>query len=152
MKMTEFRSRQPLNDGDFAAIRANVLATIAARNERRLLPIVMRFAVAAAVVIAVGSAFFVRRAAPIAVTTKAPVPAIVTSHATPPPPIVVAVTTKPPEAPVALRPRHRRLPHSEGVTTVASHQNIRMEFQTSDPDVRIIWIASQTPTTTGGKS
>jgi hypothetical protein len=66
MKMTEFRSQQPLNDDDFAAIRRNVMTTIAARNERRLFPVVfpvvMRVAIAAAVIIAIGISLVPRRA------------------------------------------------------------------------------------------
>ena len=63
MKMTGFRSQQPLNDDDFAAIRRNVMTAIAARGERRLFPIVMRFALAAAVIVAIGIALVPRRAA-----------------------------------------------------------------------------------------
>ena len=147
MKMAEVRSTQPLSDEDFAAIRANVMATIAAQNDRRVLPIVMRFALAAAVVIAVGIAFVTHRPAPRPAVVRTPHAAIATAHAAPPPamtPTVAALTLRP-IAQVAHRPKHRPAQHPQ-------YQNIRMEFRTSDPDVRIIWIARQTPTTTGGKS
>lgn len=154
MKMTEVRSTQPLSDDDFAAIRANVMSTIAARSHRRALPIVMRLALAAALVIAAGIAVIVRTTPRATVTPGVLPPSVVTSQPAAPAPIVAATVTAPrePVARAAFRPRHSRVRHSEGATTVAGHQNIRMEFRTSDPDVRIIWIASQTPPTTGGKS
>jgi len=148
MKMTEFRSRQPLSDDDFAAIRRNVMTTIAARRERRFLPVMMRFALAAAVVLAIGLAFLVRRpAAPAAIAIRKPATVITA----PPAPVVASVTIPPPVTTVAHR-THRRRAHSPNVFAEAAQQNIRVEFRTSDPDVRIIWIASQTPNTTGGKS
>ena len=148
MKMTGFRSQQPLNDDDFATIRRNVMKTIAARNERRIFPIVMRFALAAAVVVAIGIALIPRRTTPtpVAVTTTTTQPPAVIPIA--PAPIAVApVAVAQANRPVVHRPRHHRAPQIE-----LAHQNIRVEFRTSDPDIRIIWIASQTPNTTGGKS
>lgn len=150
MKMTGFRSQQPLNDDDFAAIRRNVMTAIAARNERRLFPIVMRFAIAAAVIVAIGIALVPRRAATPAAAAPAKRTVIIVSAPAPAPapaPIVAPVTTQPPITRVAHRPRQHRSPHIE-----LARQNIRVEFRTSDPDVRIIWIASQTPPQTGGKS
>ncbi len=148
MKMTGFRSQQPLNDDDFAAIRRNVMTAIAARNERRLFPIVMRFAIAAAVIVAIGIALVPRRAATPAAAAPAKRTVIIASTPAPAPaPIVAPVTTQPPITRVAHRPRQHRAPHVE-----LARQNIRVEFRTSDPDVRIIWIASQTPPQTGGKS
>ena len=145
MKMTEFRSQQPLGEDDFASIRRNVITKIAARN--RFFPIAMRFAIAAVVVIAIGVSFLARRPAPPVVQTiKRPV--IETA------PIAVATIAPPPVTRVAAHHRrHRRTIHPRAEYAAASQQNIRVEFRTSDPDVRIIWIASQTPsTTTGGKS
>jgi hypothetical protein len=149
MKMTEFRSQQPLSENDFQSIRRNVMTTIAARRERRIFPIVMRFALAAAVVVAVVITLIPhRQAAPTAMAVKTtPTPVVVT--VAPAPVTVAPVAIAQASRPVAHRPRHRRTtPHIE-----LAHQNIRVEFRTSDPDVRIIWIASQTPnTTSGGKS
>ena len=145
MKMTEFRSQQPLREEDFAAIRRNVMTTIAAR--KRFLPFAMRFAIAAIVMIAIGIGFVARRPAPpVVITVKKPV----IEKA----PIAVATIAPPPVTPVvAHRPRHRRAIHPRAEYAVAAQPNIRVEFRTSDPDVRIIWIASQTPSTTsGGKS
>ncbi|MBV8546122.1 MAG: hypothetical protein JO093_15910 [Acidobacteria bacterium] len=144
--MSEFRSKQPLSEEEFAAIRRNAMSEIAARKS--FLPIAMRFALAAAVVIAIGVGFVVKRPAPVAIeTVKQPV---VIKKA----PIAVATVADPPATRiVAHHPRHRRATHPRAEYAAASPQNIRVEFRTSDPDVRIIWIASQTPsTTTGGKS
>jgi hypothetical protein len=143
MKMNEFRSTQPLSEEDFAAIRRNVMVSIATR--KRFFPIAMRFAFAAAVVIAVGVVFVSR-----------PVPKIIEKQpvVAEKPPIAAAAITPPLVTPVAAHhPRHRRATHPRVEYASATQQNIRVEFRTSDPDVRIIWIASQTPsTTTGGKS
>jgi predicted membrane-bound mannosyltransferase len=74
MNMNEFRSKQPLSEEDFVAIRRNVMREIATRNQQRFFPIAMRFALAAAVVIAIGVAFFIRRPAPVAIeTVKQPI-------------------------------------------------------------------------------
>jgi hypothetical protein len=148
MNMKEFRSKQPLSEDDFAAIRRNVMTAIAARNQRRFLPIAMRLAFAAAVVIAIGIAFVARRPVPVAIDTVKK-PAIIEKA-----PIAVATVAPPPVTRVvAHHPRHRRATHPRAEYASVTQQNIRVEFRTSDPDVRIIWIASQTPsTTTGGKS
>ena len=77
-------------------------------------------------------------------TTQPPVVIPVAPAPTTVAPVAIAQTSRP----VTHRRRHRRTtPHIE-----LAHQNIRVEFRTSDPDIRIIWIASQTPNTTGGKS
>jgi len=146
MNMNEFRSKQPLSEDDFAAIRRNVMTAIAARKP--FFPIAMRLAFAAAVVIAIGVAFIAKRPArPVVETVKQPV---VIEKA----PIAVATIAPPPVVRVAPHhPRHRRTTHPRAQYASSPQQNIRVEFRTSDPDVRIIWIASQTPSTTsGGKS
>jgi len=147
MKMNEFRSQQPLSEEDFGAIRRNVMTTIAAR--KRFLPIAMRFAIAAIVVIAIGVGFVARRpASPVVITVKKP--AIKKA----PIATVIATVAPPPVTPVAVHhPRHHRATHPRAEYAAAIQPNMRVEFRTSEPDVRIIWIASQTPSTTsGGKS
>ena len=146
MNLNEFRSTQPLSEDDFVAIRRNVMTAIAAR--KRFFPIAIRFAFAAAIVIAIGVAFVARRPAPVVIETVKQ-PLFVAK-----PPIAVATAAPLPIARVVAhhRPR-RRVTHPRAQYASATPQNIRVEFRTSDPDVRIIWIASQTPsTTTGGKS
>jgi hypothetical protein len=143
MNMNEFRSKQPLTEEDFTAIRRNVMTAIAKR--KRLFPIAMRFAFAAVVVIAIGVAFVGRRPTPTIVAKKLVIEK--------PPVAVAAITPLPVVKAVAHHVRHRRAIHPRAQYASAPQQNIRVEFRTSDPDVRIIWIASQTPsTTTGGKS
>jgi hypothetical protein len=109
----------------------------------------MRFALALAAIGAIVMALVPHRQTspdPVAINTTQPP---VVTPITPAPivtvaPVAVAQTSRP----VTHRPRHRRTTqHIE-----LAHQNIRVEFRTSDPDIRIIWIASQTPNTTGGKS
>jgi hypothetical protein len=144
--MNEFRPTQPLSEEDFVAIRRNVMTAIAAR--KRFIPIAMRFAFAAAIVIAIGVAFVARRPAPVVIETVKQ-PFVVAK-----PPIAIATVIAPPVTRVVAHHRpHRRATHPRAQYASATPQNIRVEFRTSDPDVRIIWIASQTPsTTTGGKS
>jgi hypothetical protein len=167
MKMTEFRSTQPLTGDDLAAIRANVMATIGAQNKRRGIPLFMRLAIAALLVIAIDISFVVRRQTPDSQVASNP-HVVRPPHATPVAPHVnttietaraalpsnavqSARSSMPKRAvsqPVAravYRPKHRPPQHPE-------YQTIRMEIRTPDPDVRIIWIANQTPTTTGGNS
>ena len=142
MNINEFRSTQPLSEEDFVDIRLNVMTAIAKR--KRFLPLAMRFAFAAAVVIAIGIEVIGRRSAPTVVVKK-----LVIKNA----PIAVATIAPPPVVSVTHHPRHHRATHPRAQYASAPQQNIRVEFRTSDPDVRIIWIASQTPsTTTGGKS
>jgi hypothetical protein len=146
MNMNEFRSKQPLSEDEFAAIRRNVMTAIAARNQRRFLPIAMRFAFAAVVVIAI-VVVLIRRPAPVLIeTAKKP---LVIEKA----PIAAAVIAPPQVVRVAHHPRHHRATQARAQYASNIQQNIRLEFRTSDPDVRIIWIASQTPSkTTGGNS
>ena len=142
MKMIEFRPRQPLNDDDFKTIRRNVMKNIAARRERQFFPVALRFALAAAAVVAIVIALVPHRPAPVAITKPAALIATAPMLT-----VVAPVAVEQPVRHMTHRPRHHRTPHIE-----LAHQNIRVEFRTSDPDIRIIWIASQTPNTTGGKS
>jgi hypothetical protein len=158
MKMTEFRSTHPLSDDELASIRASVLSTIAARKARRWMPIVVRFAIAAAVIVVIGIAVRQGRgmrdegsraitvhASPVA-TPLANKPAVIETVRVAIPP-AASISTPRPIAHAVYRPEHRPLPHPE-------YQTIRMEIRTADPDVRIIWIANQknATTTTGGNS
>jgi hypothetical protein len=163
MKMTEFRSTQPLSDDDLAAIRANVMTKIGAQNNRRGIPLFARLAIAALLVIAVGISVIVRRQTMPSIVAsnphvaKTPAPSqlnktIETARvALPTTPVQSAkssIPKAPAKQPVAraiYRPKRRPPQNPE-------YQTIRMEIRTPDPDVRIIWIANQTPTTTGGNS
>jgi cell division protein FtsN len=163
MKMTEFRSTHPLTDEDLAAIRANVMTKVSAQNNRRGIPLFVRLAIAALLVIAVGISFIVRQQTAPSIAASNPqvvrppvAPQVNTTIATaraamPSIPVQAAkssIPRAPAKQPVAraiYRPKHRPPQNPE-------YQTIRMEIRTPDPDVRIIWIANQTPTTTGGNS
>ncbi len=157
MKMTEFRSTHPLTDDDLAAIRGNVMAKVSAQNNRRGIPLFARLAIAALLVIAVGISFVVRRPVPPSIVARTPAALqvnkpIETARAAQQSITVQSAKSSIPKAPAKqpvaraiYRPKHRPPQNPE-------YQTIRMEIRTSDPDVRIIWIANQTPTTTGGNS
>ncbi len=170
MKMTEFRSTHPLTDDDLAAVRANVMATIGAQSKRRGIPLFVRLAIAALLVIAIGISFLARRQTPASLITSNPhvvTPTITHRVAPAAPQVNTTIETaraalpsnavqsakasmpkrvaSQPVARAVYRPKHRPPQNPE-------YQTIRMEIRTPDPDVRIIWIANQTPTTTGGNS
>jgi hypothetical protein len=163
MKMTEFRSTHPLSDDDLSAIRANVMAKVGAQNQRRGIPLFVRLAIAALLVIAIGISFIVRRSTPASqvannphVVTPVTMPQVTTTIeaarvALPTNAVQSAKSSipkaalRPPVAHAIYRPKRRPPQNPE-------YQTIRMEIRTPDPDVRIIWIANQTPTTTGGNS
>jgi len=163
MKMTEFRSTHPLSDDDLAAIRANVMAKVGAQNRQRGIPLFARLAIAALLVIAIGISFIVRRSTPTSlvankprvvtpVTTPQVTTTIETARAALPATAVQSakssipqVAPRPPVVRAIYRLKHHPPQNPE-------YQTIRMEIRTPDPDVRIIWIANQTPTTTGGNS
>ena len=143
------------------------MAKIGAQSQRRAIPLFVRFAIAALLVIAIGISFVVRKQTPTSIATVNPhvarplhvtptAPQVTTTIETarvaaPPNPVQSAKSSMPKRAavrPVAravYRPKHRPAQNPE-------YQTIRMEIRTPDPDVRIIWIANQTPTTTGGNS
>jgi hypothetical protein len=163
MKMTEFRSTQPLSDDDLAAIRGNVMARISAQNNRRGITLFVRLAIAALVVIAIGISFIARRQTPGSqvankphIVTPVTMPQVTTTIETARAALTATAVQsakssipkaaqRPPIARAIYRPKHRPMQDPE-------YQTIRMEIRTPDPDVRIIWIANQTPTTTGGNS
>jgi len=130
--MTRYRDRVPLSERDYAAVRAAVRAKV----RKRAVP-VWRFALAAAVVVFV-IVFWPRR-----IVRITPV-----SHKQ----IVATVVPRPiPQAPRNARGdigggvhreeqhhhhRTRHAPHAQ----VAAAEPVVIQLQTSNPDVRIIWI------------
>jgi hypothetical protein len=161
--MTEFRSTQPLSDDELSAIRANVMVKVGSQNQRHGIPLFVRLAIATLLVIAIGVSFIARRQTPPSqvannphVVTPVMTPQVTTTIETaraalPSTAIQSAKSSipkaapRPPIARAIYRPKHR-------VPQNPEYQTIRMEIRTPDPDVRIIWIANQTPTTTGGNS
>ncbi|HJT15940.1 MAG TPA: hypothetical protein VJ853_01055 [Thermoanaerobaculia bacterium] len=132
--MNDFRGPLPLNDRDFAEVRRNVLAKI----EKR--PPVIGWMIAAAAVIALVVILIPRRQPP------APSHPAVQAHKTVQPPIVIA----PPQPETAQihepvkKPKRKPEPQPQLVADKGaspSDEEITMNIQTADPNVRIIWIA-----------
>ena len=135
------RGPLPLDDANFAAIRANVMAKIGAKRPR---PFAWYFAFAASVAIAVLS---------IVVATQ---PAVKPATRPLTRPSATLSPLRGARALEALLPREReKVPLSERseskgrMRVVRKHPHrptppavARMEIQTSDPDVRIIWITN----------
>ena len=124
------RSRQPLSDEDFAAIRRNVLQHV---REPRATRAGWWVGLAAAAVIAVF--FFTIPREEVKVPTVAPPVRQVAAVA----PVVPALAAEPAAVQPARPPARRRRKHLP--TQAAAAQPVRIEFQTADPSVRIIWIA-----------
>lgn len=144
----EFRADHPLTDDDFASIRRAVVNEIHS-PERRPASTFLKPAIATAVVVVLVVAALVLShpwpAAPIASRTSPPV---AVRHATPP----VVVKAPPPEAEVAAvpetptrpaRPHHTHRSQAAPAALVATveQEPITIQLQTSNPDIRIIWIA-----------
>ena len=138
MNLHELRSTPPLRDADFAAIRARVNAKIndtecgGGRLARRAAGWLFAFAaVTAAFLIAV----FIPRE-PIAVPQHPP---RVVSTVHPPPPPNPTNLLEPPPRPPAIQ--KAALPHKRQ-NTLAPVKELRIHLQTSDPNIRIIWIVN----------
>jgi len=145
MKSEEFlpfkdvRSEVPLSNADFAAIRAKVMTAVTRREKSRI-PLAIRFAFAALAVVLLGLAAFLIERPSIAPKTQPRLP----MASVPKPPAGVGPVTPPREA--AAPPHHPKRIHTpKPQMTVAAASpmattDMRMEIQTADPDVRIIWI------------
>lgn len=119
------RGEVPLTDADFAEIRRNVLMKVSRRQTHAGRWMALAAAAAVAVVLFVPS-----QDVSVPVTVSNPRPAVISVGQ---PPAVQAAEPAAPhvEAAVPRKKRSRRAPSAP----------VRMEFQTADPDVRIIWIA-----------
>ncbi|HUJ14476.1 MAG TPA: hypothetical protein VL284_11875 [Thermoanaerobaculia bacterium] len=139
--MKEFRGPLPLDERDFAEVRKQVLAKI----EKRRAPIAV-WALAAAAAIAL---VFVL----VPVWRRAPAPAAVPAPletAAPAPPRVPAsllarraATDRPEGRPAHTSAEPRSVPPAQIASAGAppSDEQITMNIQTADPNVRIIWIS-----------
>jgi len=130
----------PLTDADFAAVRRNVMATIAAQEQRRRrLTWSFAFAAAAAAIV-LAVVMMPSRSLPQRqrITLHTDTPAVVTTTAAP----TILAEVHPPSPPRprrhAVRHHHRRAVPSP--VLVAHNEPMSIQLQTSDPDVRIIWI------------
>jgi len=129
--MKDFRGPLPLGDRDFVEIRKNVVSKI---GRRRVVPLVFQLAAAAAAVVVLAFLLIPRPTVP----NKIPIIPKATSAVAPPKePAVVA------EVPVekhAPKP-HRKTEQIASVGGPPQDSQIYLDIQTSDPNVRIIWIA-----------
>jgi hypothetical protein len=150
LDLSALRTEVPLRDADYAAIRARVRAEIARREERRWWPLFVRFAFAAVMIVVLAMLVVPRKEE----TKVAPQ---VVKHV--PAPVTTAYAPAPlPAAPdsssefLGVPRRERSLPHKtrgtrgtprnpeEPKQIAQSPEPMRIELQTADPDVRIIWI------------
>jgi len=145
----DVRREQPLKDADFAAIRATVLERVARRPRR----VAMRFALALAAILAIAA---LALGAYVRLQRESPA---VTAQAAPPRPRPAApVAPVPLTAPATIASaaevrtaaphrRHHRTVHRPAAVfaRAASPADdtkpvITVHLQTSNPDIRIIWI------------
>ncbi len=137
-RQDDFRGPLPLGDDDFAEVHARVMAKLA-RREPRPVALAFRFAFAAAAIAVVAFLLIPRSTAP----KKTPVaearrPSVVASAA---PRAVPAIVPQPRPAKLLPSPK---TPRPQTVAAIgAPPPDMRIEIQTGDPDVRIIWIASR---------
>ena len=164
LPLHQFRAEPPLSDADFAEIRRSVMARVG-RGRRRVgwRPLVA-FAVAGAAAVAVlivgvsGGRHAPATPPERIAANGQPGPPVVSGPAPEPVPTARA-TTVPSSAPLEVaaaprperprRPRRRSAPPPTSDTALAAlapAAAVRIEFQTSDPNVRIIWIAQPPPT------
>lgn len=156
------RGELPLCDDDFAEIRRSVMATVTARPRPARRRTLLAFALGAAAIVAllaVGVSYVRRARAPERVeiaSTTPPARAVVpppepprpvVSPPTHPAPVVVAPKTAPRR--IHHRPSRPKTPEVAlaSLPPAARAEPVRIEIQTKDPNVRIIWISQQPQTT-----
>ncbi|MGZ8850399.1 MAG: hypothetical protein ACXW3E_08790 [Thermoanaerobaculia bacterium] len=138
MNFNRVRSEVPLTDDDFASIRANVMREIAGRSPVAGLRFALPLAFAAAAIVAI---VFLLNPKETPKTISQPAKIV----ARPQPDVIATALPKPPPTPATVDRRpataHRHRPgNRQPDFQLAVH---RIEIQTADPDVRIIWIAQQ---------
>jgi len=127
----KWRDEVPLSEADYAAIRRNVMASVRVPVARR--PPIWQFAFAAAAMIAIA---FLTIRAPVKDTRQPPITAPRQART-----VVVHTEPQSPRAPAMVVARkqhhHRARPRKSEMQTAA----MRIDIQTADPNVRIIWFA-----------
>ena len=134
-------NQMPLNDRDFAEIRANVMREIERRRTRGV------WLTAASVAFAVLAIVFVLIPRPIpknagriaGATPKQALPVIHLSEAPAASPAPTVVAANPPKK--HYRQHHRKPKPELEPIAIASSEPMTIELQTANPDIRIIWIA-----------
>jgi len=133
--MRDFRGPVPLTDADYAAVRRNVLANREPRRPRFSVAFRLAFAT---IVVTFAALITPRPETPVPMSVEratliTETPAPTTNHQ---PPITTASqNTQPP----ARSTQHA----APGPLIPLTPSPVRIEIQTSDPDIRIIWIANQ---------
>lgn len=131
--MKDFRGPLPLTDADFARIRANVLAEV--RPKRKWLAFRWAFATLTAAAF-VGVVSYKS----LQVTT----PTLPPRQAPPAPKANINVEEILRQAQDDVRANPPRRAHTrKRVETPEPAPQLRIEIQTSDPDIRIIWLPNQ---------
>ena len=142
MNLRDLHSSQPLSDADFAAIRARVKSRI---REPRGVPLLFRFAFAMLLVVAFVP--YVQHRAPQVPVTVKQVALVSGGAAGFSPPNVPAVVKPVANPPGGLKPAApRRRPAKSRRRPIASAPApalARIEYQTADPEIRIIWIVNK---------
>jgi len=132
VKLHDLHTPVPLNEDDYAAIRASVHAELSARRHRR------RFALALATAATLAFALWLQtpKPAPQVIAPKQPPIACDPCGAGNPAGVLpVKIEHPPAERIVGARPRPRK-------KQPVQPDPIRIELHTHDPDIRIIWIVS----------
>lgn len=157
LRFRDFRADQPLGDDSFASIRRAVLNETRT-PQLRFVRIWLRPAIAAVLLISFLSfALFLmhpRVGVPTAEQPKTPAAAAgpTTAPTVTSAPGPSARSTVPDLAPAPAVPpaqvqsvarvaRHHKRPAPESRVATAAHEPVVIQLQTSDPDIRIIWIA-----------
>jgi len=138
LPLSHLRTPVPLNEFDYAAVRARVHAKLARRSPW---PLVFRFASAfAAVVLAVLALIPVDPAsAPVGVVRTASVPRFLGSSGLTPENPSMPPRNRETEKPRIATIHHRAKVHRPRPTPAVAAAS-RIEIHTADPDIRIIWI------------
>lgn len=132
--MKDFRGPVPLTDADYAAVRRNVLAAMKPKPRFSL-----AFRLAFAAILVTFAVLLTPR--PEAPQIPMTIERAKLVAATPPP----VTIHQPPITKVPMT--QHAAPSTQHPVSPVPQPPVRIEILTSDPDVRIIWIANQTVTT-----
>jgi hypothetical protein len=137
--LRDFRGPLPLTDADFARIRANVLAEV--RTRRSFFAFRFAFASLAAVFAVVISWNALRVPVLELAPPSQPRPHLAFTIPVPPLPAAEERRTVPPRRPPAEAVAAPRI--TPAIVHQPESQPVRLEIQTADPDIRIIWLPNE---------